>query len=199
MTRDLEPRISCAEPADDRTLIRFARAGDEQSAGELYRRYASRLHGIVTKRSPKEFACRFDADDVVQSVFRTFFEGIRSKFYDVPMDEEIWGLLATLAVNKLRDKLAHHRAAKRSVYLTVADPESALSACAGRDSPIASALKVMVEDYLAALAPPVRAVVGLRMTGHSIAEIAIETGSNLRAVERTLKATREQLPRLISM
>lgn len=198
MTQHHRPQVFGGQSADDRTLIRFVRAGDEHSCEELYRRYAGRLHGIVSARSPKEFACRFDADDVVQSVFRVFFEGIRSKFYDVPMDEEIWGLLAALAVNKLRDKLAHHRAAKRSVYLTAADSELAISGCAARDTDAASALKLMVEEYLAMLPPSDREVVALRMTGHAIAEIVVKTGGNLRAVERILKESRDRLKQLLS-
>ena len=191
------PLSAPADPLDDHTLIRYARSGDERSAEELYRRYAGRLRGIVEARSPKEFASRFDSDDVVQSAFRVFFEGIRSKLYDVPMEAEIWGLLSVIALNNLRDKLDHHRAAKRSVYLTAPDSEMAFATYSAGEAEIASALKEIVEDYLVSIPESARAVIALRMTGHSIGEIVLQTGHNLRAVERILRMTRERLKRIL--
>jgi DNA-directed RNA polymerase specialized sigma24 family protein len=98
----------------------------------------------------------------------------------------------------LRDKLAHHRAAKRSVYLSAADSEFAISARAAPEADASSAFKSMVDDYPAMLPPPDREVVALRMTGHSIAEIVIRAGGPLRAVERILKRSREQLVQSLS-
>ena len=190
------PLSAPADPLDDHTLIRYVRSGDERSAEELYRRYASRLRGIVLARSPKEFASRFDSDDVVQSAFRVFFEGVRSKLYDVPMEDEIWGLLSVLALNKLRDKLEHHRAAKRSVYRTAPDSEMAF-ATYSEETELASALKQIVEDYLASIPESAREVIAMRMTGHSIGEIVLQTGQNLRAVERILRMSRERLKRIL--
>ena len=182
-----------AEPVRDRTLIRSVLDGDEASAKALFDRYAARLRGMVDARSPKAFASRFDADDVLQSTFRVFFEGIRSKLYDVPMEADLWCLLSVLAANKLRDKLRHHRASKRSVYLSAADPQIAFDRFPAREPDIAGALERTVGEFLATLPEPVRAVVSLRMTGHAIGEIVLKTGLNLRSVEQMLRTARGRL------
>src|SRR5207249_2251792 len=65
------------EPApssgSDLTLIRRYRIGDESAATSLYLRYAKRLRSLAKEYCTGPIARRIDADDVVQSVFRTFF------------------------------------------------------------------------------------------------------------------------------
>jgi RNA polymerase sigma-70 factor (ECF subfamily) len=184
-------------PAGDRTLVRYIRGGDDAAANELYRRYAARLLKVVADRCSPAFSARFDPDDIVQSVFRTLYQGVREKFYDAPEDGELWGLLFVLAVNRVRDELAYHGAARRSVHRTTAgggpDPDALLT----RDQTAATLLRLQVDEYLAGLPADEREVVGLRMTGHSVAEIAQKTGRARRTVERILQNARAQLVRVV--
>jgi RNA polymerase sigma-70 factor (ECF subfamily) len=184
-------------PAGDRTLVRYIRGGDEAAAGELYRRYAARLLKVVADRCSPAFASRFDPDDIVQSVFRALYQGVRAKFYDAPQDGELWGLLFVLAVNRVRDEMAFHGAARRSVHRTASgggpDPDALLT----RDQTAATLLRMQVDEYLAGLPADEREVVGLRMTGHSVAEIAGRTGRARRTVERILQNARTQLVRVV--
>ena len=59
-----------------------------------------------------------EVEDIVQSVFSSFFRGINQGYYDVPAGEELWRLFLVIALNKIRAKGAFHRAAKRDVRLT---------------------------------------------------------------------------------
>ena len=139
-----------AQPSSDHTLVRYVRGGDEAAAEELYRRYAARLRRLVADRYTSEFLSRFDPDDIVQSVFRVLYEGVRSKFYDVPQGGELWGLLFVMAINKVRDQIAYHRAARRNVRRTNgADVES--GDLFGKDESTAALLRLTVEEYLAGL------------------------------------------------
>jgi RNA polymerase sigma-70 factor, ECF subfamily len=49
---------------DERDLIRKARTGDRAAFGELYRRYAAMVHGLLLARVPPDVA-----DDLLQEVF----------------------------------------------------------------------------------------------------------------------------------
>lgn len=184
-----------AEPPGDHTLVRFVRGGDEAAAEELYRRYAARLRRLVADRCSPEFAPRFDPDDIVQSVFRVLYEGMRTRFYDVPQGGELWGLLFVLAVNKLRDQVAYHRAARRNVRRTTDAPDQAEALA--RDESTAALLRLTVEEYLAGLDETGRAIVALRMTGHSVDEVAERVGRAKRTVERVLQKARDQLDELL--
>src|SRR5262245_10642032 len=110
--------VQDSPPSDQELLQRF-RQGDEQAAAELYARYAHRLRALVKARCSSDLARRIDPDDIVQSVFRRFFQRVSQGDYDVPAGEELWGLLLVIALNKLRTEETYHRAGKRDVRLTI--------------------------------------------------------------------------------
>jgi RNA polymerase sigma-70 factor (ECF subfamily) len=99
----------------DRSLLRRLRAGSENAATEIYLRYATRLHALARSRLGEDLAPRVDAEDIVQSVFRTFFRRVSKGDYDVPDGEELWKLFLLMGLNKIRTVGTFHRAAKRDV------------------------------------------------------------------------------------
>ncbi|HEV3082261.1 MAG TPA: ECF-type sigma factor, partial [Gemmataceae bacterium] len=106
------------DEASDRSLVHQFQEGSQAAATELYLRYANRVRALAQARCSTELAARLDADDIVQSVFRCFFQAARRGYYDVPAGEELWGILLVIALNKIRDARAFHTAAKRDVRLT---------------------------------------------------------------------------------
>ena len=60
-------------PLSDRRLLERFQKGDREAAALLYARYAERLRALTRRKSSSALACRLDPDDIVQSVFRTFF------------------------------------------------------------------------------------------------------------------------------
>lgn len=175
----------------DHSLVVYMRQGSESAAEELFRRYAARLRSLVADRCDA-FRARFDTDDVIQSVFRTLYDGIRKRQYEVPKGGDLWGLLSVLAVNKAKDWVTHHRAAKRNVFRTVVGDDE-MASLFSQEKETTALLKMVVDEYLAGLSEADREVVGLRMTGHTVNEIAEQTGRAIRTVERTLHKARDQL------
>jgi RNA polymerase sigma-70 factor (ECF subfamily) len=173
--------------------VRRYREGEEEAATALYLRYARRLRALAARRTGAEFAGRFDADDVVQSVFRAFFQGVRRKAYDVPPGGEIWGLLLVLALNKVRSQVDHHRAAKRDIGQTVRGTDYARQKPLARDDSAAMFLRMMLEEQLAELPESNRTIVRMRMEGYEVAEIAEQAGRSRRTVERVLRDFRDRL------
>jgi RNA polymerase sigma-70 factor (ECF subfamily) len=192
----IEPRLPSR--SSDGSLVRRYRDGEEAAATALYLRYARRLRALAAKRTGAAFAGRFDADDVVQSVFRTFFLGVRRKAYDVPPGGEIWGLLLVLALNKIRNQVDHHRAAKRDVGQTAAvGPEFARHRLLGRDDSAAMFLRLVLDEQLEELPESNQAIVRMRMEGYEVAEIAARVNRSQRTVERVLQEFRRELQALL--
>jgi RNA polymerase sigma-70 factor (ECF subfamily) len=175
--------------------LRRYQSGDEDAATDLYLRYAPRLRALARQYCTPHFAGRFDADDVIQSVFRAFFHGARRQMYTVPPSGELWGLLMVLAINKVRNLVGHHQADKRSVKRTasVADLESHPVLAA--DDSAAAFLRLVLDEQMAALPESNRAIIRLRTEGYEVSEIARQTGRSHRTVERVLQAFRARLAR----
>jgi RNA polymerase sigma-70 factor (ECF subfamily) len=186
------PAIDPAAPGSDGSLLRRYREGEDGAATALYRRYARRLRALAARHTGAEFAGRFDADDIVQSVFRVFFQGVRRRAYEVPPGGEIWGLLLVLALNKIRNQVEHHRAAKRAVHQT-AGPDVARQRALSRDDAAAVFLRMVLDEQLADLPESNRAIVRLRMEGYEVGEIAERAGRSRRTVERVLRDFRDRL------
>src|ERR1700733_8021361 len=85
------------ETLSDRDLVRMARAGDRGAYGELYRRYAPMVHGILLARVSPDFA-----DDLLQEVFlKAMTELARLR-----EDGHFGGWIAVIARNRAAD---HYR------------------------------------------------------------------------------------------
>src|SRR5262245_47500437 len=119
---DDTPWESNGEPSDHSLLCRF-RLGSQDAATQLYLRYARRLRKLAAAECSGDLTRRVDVEDIVQSVFGSFFRRARQGLYDVPPGKELWRLLLVIALNKIRAKGAFHRAAKRDVRRTTGGEE----------------------------------------------------------------------------
>jgi RNA polymerase sigma-70 factor (ECF subfamily) len=174
----------------DGSLLRRLRAGEQDAATRLYLRYAKRLHSLARAECSPELARRVDMEDIVQSVFSSFFRGVRIGYYDIPAGEELWKLLLVIALNKIRAKGTFHRAARRDVRQTIG--ADALAHIATADAPFL-ALKMTVEEVVTVMPSAQQEMVDLRIEGYEIAEIAEKTRRSKRSVERCLQEFRKKL------
>ena len=184
------------ESSDHSLLERFKR-GSEDAATQLYLRYAHRLRALARARCSPDLAQRLDVEDIVQSVFGSFFRGASKGFYDVPVGEELWKLFLVIALNKIRAKGAYHRAAKRDVRLTA--PAELLEHADGPESDQASFafLQMVIDEALQGLPPVSRQIIESRIEGYEVAEIADMSRRSKRTVERVLQDFRKQLADLL--
>ena len=102
----------------DEQLLQQLHAGDQQAATAIYVRYADKLLGVARRHTAEDLRMRFDPEDVVQSVFRTFFRRAAQGAYVVPAGDDLWKLFLVIALNKVRRLGEFHRANKRSVGQT---------------------------------------------------------------------------------
>jgi RNA polymerase sigma-70 factor (ECF subfamily) len=181
-------------PSDRSLLLRFRR-GQNDGPTLLYLRYAGRLRALAAAQSAPGLAARVDPEDIVQSVFRTFFRRAAGGQYDVPEGEEIWKLLLVIALHKIRNAGEFHRAARRDVRLTAggAAYDRALESARGRDEGALTVLRLVIDEILEALPPGHRPIIEGRIEGYEVAEIAEQLRRSKRTVERVLQEFRRKL------
>ncbi len=177
----------------DHSLMRRLRLGSEGAAAQIYLRYGHRLRALARAQSSRELARSIDAEEIVQSVFGSFFRGARKGLYDVPAGEELWRLFLVIALNKIRAKGAYYQAAKRAARLTVHGSALMRRAAADDDAAAFTCLKLTIDEALETLPEGHRDLVLLRMEGYDVAEIAERLGRSRRTVERMLQYARKKL------
>ncbi|MCO6454067.1 MAG: sigma-70 family RNA polymerase sigma factor [Pirellulaceae bacterium] len=181
--------------ASDGSLLRRFQGGEQNAATAIYLRYAQRLNLLAQAKTGRELLVRLDPEDIVQSVFRTFFRRAALGHYQVPDGDELWKLFLVIALNKIRTLGEFHRAAKRDVGHTT-DLERVGPGIAdshGSDEDAYRILRMTVDELLAELPDTQRQMVVLRIEGHDVQAIAQATGRAKRSVERALQNFRERL------
>ena len=197
-TNDL-PNEFLKASGSDGSLVRRFQLGEQDAATALYRRYAERLEKLAVRNTGNDLAVRFDSEDVVQSVFRTFFRRVQGGAYNLPEGEELWRLLLVLALNKIRKLAAHHRAQKRSVKTTTSPGTELLQQLPGNheDGLALESLKTVIQEVLSDMTETQQQIVTLRIDGWQLSQIAKETRRSLRTVERVLQTFRSRLRGLV--
>src|SRR5262249_8433080 len=73
-------------------LLERVRAGDPRAAEELFVRYARRLTRLAEEYLSRKLAARLDGEDVVQSVFRSFFQRTARGEFHIDSSSQLWNL-----------------------------------------------------------------------------------------------------------
>ena len=180
-------------------LLKRWQAGDEQAADEIFDRYLQRLLALARSRLSDRLKRRLDADDVVQSVYRSFFRNAKEERYTLKRSGDLWRLLAAITMHKTINQIEFHHAAKRSVSDEESWPHGDPAAYAGKllaERPSvddASMLTDEIESVMQTLKPVERQVLTLRLQDRGSDEIASEVGRSTRTVRRILERIRSVL------
>ena len=185
--------IANVESKDTDLLSRYRR-GDDDAATALYVKYSKRLRAVARSNMSDDLKRRMDDEDVVQSVFRTFFRRATEGYFDAPDGDELWSLFLVIALNKIRRHGKYHRRQMRDVRTTQSIDGQVFET---EDLTPLTLLELSIEELLKGLPPLKRRVVELRIVGHSVNKISQETDRCTRTVERILKQFRDMLSRQI--
>lgn len=194
-----ESMLSQAPETSDRSLLRRLHGGQSDASTELYLRYAQRLRALAASQTSADLAREVDPEEIVQSVFRTFFRRAVQGHYAVPDGEEIWKLLLVIALNKVRAAGAFHRAAKRDIRMTARGEafDRAVESEPGRDESALTVLRMVIDELLEGMSEQNRRMIELRIEGYEVSEIADRVQRAKRSVERVLQDFRTRLDALI--
>ena len=181
-------------------LVDRWRDGDETAAQQIYDLYVSRLLALAASRISPALARRVEAEDVVQSVYRSFFARTSDDRLSIGQSGQLWGLLAAITVNKIRGKARFHAADKRNVAAEASIDTSA--SCYGlppselaRD-PSAEEAAMLTEQYDLAsskMSETQSQVFKMFLDGESEEDIAKAIRRSARTVRRELEQVRNVL------
>jgi RNA polymerase sigma-70 factor (ECF subfamily) len=184
-------------------VIGRLRAGDQDAAEEVFRRFASRLIALARTRLDTQMCRKVDPESVAQSAFRSFFLRQAKGQFELDDWDSLWSLLVRITVRKCAHRVAAFHAKCRDVRREAASPgmdqESGLlwEAIARDPTPEeAASLTETVEYLMGRLDPTHQRIVMLRLQGYSVREIAREVGRTERTVHRVLGLFRDGLRRM---
>jgi RNA polymerase sigma factor (sigma-70 family) len=178
------------------SLIERCRRGDQDAARQLFDAYVERLLPLARRRISQRLASRVDPEDVVQSVFRTFFARLKDDQFSIHDQNDLFRLLVRITVHKALRQVAHHKAAKRDPGHEVAQSEDSqeqlLQLLTAEPTPDEAVLFLdHLEKFMGLLPQTDRRILELRMQGFSTEEIAKQLDSYDRKVRRVLERIRD--------
>jgi len=178
-------------PDDDVTrLIGLLRAGDPQAANKLFAIYVDRLSRLAQQHLSRKLSSRIDSEDVVQSVFRTFFRRNARGEFQIDSSAKIWRLLVKITLLKARAKGRHHTAEMRDVRAEKIGGEDAwwLQVVTREPGPAEAAAFVdLLESLLRDRPPLFREILQLRLQGHGPTDIARQLSISRQNVYHVLE------------
>jgi RNA polymerase sigma-70 factor (ECF subfamily) len=184
-------------------LMARLRAGDGRAASLIFRRFEERLIALARSRLSDQLRRKVDPEDVLQSVFRSFFRQQASRPFDLSGWDSLWSLLTVITLRKCGHRVEYFHAACRDVRREAAPPPSAedsdaaFEAIAREPTPSEAAmLTETLEQVLRGLEGYQRRIVELSLQGHTPAEVGAAVGRTQRTVQRVLKRVRDRLERL---
>jgi RNA polymerase sigma factor (sigma-70 family) len=135
-----------------------------------------------------------DVDDAVQSAFISFWRQAENGEFAANLNRDnLWNLLATITVRKAQKQARRERSQKRGggnvlseQALARVDPDIARLDQLARALPT-NDYDLVCEEFLSQLDDELRAIVVLRLLGHSTEEIARQLGCTQRKIQRKLQ------------
>ncbi len=99
------------ESRPEAALVDRAKTGDSVALKVLLAETYGRLRGLISQKVPPELGPLIDPDDVIQDAHVEVFQRIGT--FQPTGEDSFFRWTATIAVNRVRSLLRHHRAAKR--------------------------------------------------------------------------------------
>jgi RNA polymerase sigma-70 factor (ECF subfamily) len=185
------------EPSFEELMVRL-RQGDEEAARHIFQEYAERLIALARSRLGQRLRQKVDPEDVLQSVYRSFFTRHARGQLQLDGWDGLWGLLTIITLRKCGRWVERFTSQKRSMAAEVAlggDADSSAWEAVARDpTPVEAAiLAETVEDLIQGLEGRERDIVTLGLQGCTVAEISAQVGRTRRTVQRVLKRVQDHL------
>ena len=183
------------------TVIEGLRAGDDLAARQLVRRFTGQLIVLARRRLDSALTYKVDPEDLVQSVYKSFFKRLEAGQCEFDTWDSLWGYLALLTVRKCLDRAEYYRAARRSLGRERPLTAEAMWTVLSREPtpPQALILIEMVEQFMAGLDQRGQDVLSLHLQGYSIGEIGDQLGRAPRTVRRTILRAKNRLRNYIAL
>lgn len=191
------------DPVEDatETLSRLVQRWSESEAAameRLYRDYFPRLRALSRRTLGQFPGAGAEADDVVQSAFKSLCRFMRSQPDDSARHrDDLWRILCQIVACKSRRRVTRQTRGLRGGRV---HPVTDLAAASGED-PLAALWQtvtpvefdICLEEALEQLSPSLRKIALLTIEGQTQADIAARLNCSRRTIIRKLELIRETL------
>ncbi len=179
-------------PNDPRQLIERWQTGSETAAQQLFDRYVEKLLVLARWHISEKLRSRIDPEDVVQSVFRTFFIRLKNESFTFDEADDLFKLLTRITLNKTLRQVAFHRAARRSPEREMgkgnSEQDSIMQVLDTEPDPqTVVAFADHLKSFLGKFSEQEQQIIEMRLQGHSSEEIAQKLGTYDRKIRRVLE------------
>jgi RNA polymerase sigma-70 factor (ECF subfamily) len=183
-------------------LLKRLRKGEDDAARQIFQQYAKRLIGLARVHLNSSVRRKVDPEDVVQSVFKSFFVRMGKGQFDLENRDNLWSLLVVIALrkcgHKVRDLHRQRQDIRKEASPQRAADDSASSWQALAPGPTPSEAAILaetVEQVFGGLKERERQIVELHLQGYEIADIQAQVQRSEYTVRDVLKRVRKRLER----
>jgi RNA polymerase sigma factor (sigma-70 family) len=199
---------SSSEEQPFQTLAAALREGDSDAWKQIVREYTPRLIGLARSRLDSRLQQKLSAEDVVQSVYGSFFRRHKAKPFRLNSWEALWGLLVVMTVRKCCRWHEHYYEAQRrnvrqevSFGLAPGDDsnvrDKGADLIAREPTPAEAALLVeTLHETMRGLEEREREIIKRGLLGYPDPEISQQVGRTHYTVRQARKRYSEVLQRL---
>lgn len=192
------------------SMLNRLKSGDESAASEILDRYESQVRLVVRRFLPRVLRSRFDSQDIMQSVWRSFFQKVREEqsanpaAVDKPVQEfqdsaQLFAFLSRMARNKVIDQYRRETSQKSDVHrqrTMYGESGEDLDPPAPDESPAEVAEAADEYSHWRSLVPEDRQeLIDMKADGLSTREIGVKLGISERTVQRVLEDLRQRVER----
>jgi RNA polymerase sigma-70 factor (ECF subfamily) len=186
-----------ADDSDFATLLERVRAGDDQAAAELVRRFEPAVRRVTRLRlADSRLRRRLDSMDICQSVLASFFVRAALGQYQLERPEDLVKLLAVMARNKVADQARKPRPADAG---PAPAPDLDALAAPGPSPSRQVAARDLLERVRARLNEDERRLADRRALGREWADIAAELGGSPEALRKQLARAIDRVAQELSV
>ena len=181
--------------------IDLVKTGDSAAANRIWQHYFDRLVRAVRARLYGQNRAVSDEEDIVLSVFDSFYDAAENgRFPDLSDRDDLWRLLLRMAARKVVDKRRHDQRQRRGGNVTIHslnqndDTESVIEVIGEEPSPdMVLMMRESVEQFFKHLCVgQLQELAGAKLEGYSNSELADRFGCSERTIERRLHLIREK-------
>lgn len=175
------------------------KAGDAEAASQIFGRFVDRLVALASRQFEEKFWAKADPEEVVQSVYQTFFRRQDASPFALSDWDGLWALLAKITLNKCHREQDYWRAGKRDARREnptgdLPDAEAWQDVIDQEPTPYqAMILAETLERLLIQFDSSQRQIVELTLQGYTTAEIAVICERSERTVARVIERVRERI------
>ncbi len=181
-------------------MIRRVRAGDDGAAAQLVARFEPAIRRSIRLRLHPQLRRACDSMDICQAVMCSFFVRAVAGQYEVDTPEQLLGLLAAMARNKLAKLVRHEQAEcrdQRRAEAGAADERELAGVEATPSRHLAA--REMLAEVQRRLGPEERRLLELRQQGLDWPAVAAAVGGTAETLRKRLARAVERVAQELGM